>query len=72
MGWSSGSALGAAMVMTAKKVFKDKEARYQFYLIMINEFEDMDCDTMDECKGIDKMYDKAYDHLYPECEEDNE
>ena len=72
MGWSSGSALGASMVMTAKKVFKDKEARYQFYLIMINEFEEMDCDTMGECKGIDKMYDRAYNKLYPEYEEDDE
>ncbi len=72
MGWSSGSSLGAAMVMSAKKVFKDKEARYQFYLIMINEFEDMDCDTMDECKGIDKMYDRAYNELYPEDEEYDE
>ena len=70
MGWSSGSSLGAAMVMTAKKVFKDKEARYQFYLIMINEFEDMDCDTMDDCKGIDKMYDRAYNELYPEYDEE--
>ena len=60
MGWSSGSDLAASMVMTAKKIFKDNEARYQFYKIMINEFEARDCDTMDEATGIDKMYDKAY------------
>ena len=68
MGWASGSDLAASMVMTAKKVFKDKEARYQFYLIMIEEFENKDCDTMSEVLGIDKMYDKAFNELYPEEE----
>ena len=66
MGWASGSDLAASMVMTAKKVFKDQEARYQFYKIMIDEFENKDCDTMNEVLGIDKMYDKAYNELYPE------
>ena len=70
MGWASGSALAASMVATAKKVFKDNEARYQFYRIMIEEFEAFDCDTLDEAMGIDKMYDKAYNELYPE--EDDE
>ena len=68
MGWASGSDLAASMVMTAKKVFKDKEARYQFYQIMIDEFENKDCDTMNEVLGIDKMYDKAFKELYPEEE----
>ena len=68
MGWASGSDLAASMVMTAKKVFKDQEARYQFYLIMIEEFENKDCDTMNEVLGIDKMYDKAFKELYPEEE----
>ncbi|CAB5221975.1 hypothetical protein UFOVP242_189 [uncultured Caudovirales phage] len=65
MGWASGSILAASMVATTKKVFKDKEARYQFYRIMIEEFEALDCDTMDEALGIDIMYDKAYNELYP-------
>ena len=70
MGWASGSILAASMVATAKKVFKDKDERYQFYRIMIEEFEAFDCDTLDEAMGIDKMYDKAYNELYPE--EDDE
>ena len=46
------------MVATAKKVFKDNEARYQFYLIMIEEFESLGCSVLIHMHGllIDNKY----------------
>ena len=61
MGWSGGSSL---MGMIAEDIKKKKIAMNhlatleQIYLILIDRFEDYDCDTLDEVD--DKFFKKVY------------
>ncbi len=59
MGWASGSRMmsGIAAKLIAK--VPDEASRYEIYRILITEFEEMDCDTLDECRGDDPALDRA-------------
>lgn len=65
MGWASGSELASELIEVIKKVVKDKEARGVLYYHIIDKFEKHDCDVMDECLGIDKIYDNVYYDMHP-------
>jgi hypothetical protein len=66
MGWASGSGLLANVIMAVKVELdcggKDK---IRFYKRLIEAFEDHDCDTLDECRDIDPLFDNALDQLHP-------
>lgn len=66
MGWSSGSGLAHDLIVTIKKNVKDKDTRRKIYVVLIDSFENYDCDTLNECVGIDPVFDE----FFPE--EDNE
>lgn len=70
MGWSGGADLMGDVIMSAKKVITNKDQRCMFYKLIIPSFEGFDCDNLCECKGIDMMFDHAYNHLHPEHDED--
>ena len=70
MGWSGGADLMADIIMSAKKVITNKDERCTFYKLIIPSFEGFHCDILEECKGIDKMYDHAYNQLHPDDDED--
>lgn len=70
MGWSGGADLMADVIMSAKKVITNKDQRCSFYKLIIPSFEGFDCDNLCECKGIDMMFDHAYNQLHPEHDED--
>lgn len=38
----------------------------KFYEEIITAFEDEDCDTLEECLGEDKAFDKALENIEPE------
>lgn len=56
MGWSSGSPLMIDIIGIIKKKLKNEEIRERIYKDLIVCFEDMDCDTLDECVGTDKVF----------------
>ena len=69
MGWSGGADLMGDIIMSAKKVITDKDQRCTFYKLIIPSFEGFDCDNLEECKGIDKMFDHAYNQFFEDDEE---
>jgi len=71
MGWASGSGLLGDIILSTQKVVPKKH-RKELYKLFVNHFEQYDCDTIDECRGIDSEFDKALEELYPEWFEDYE
>lgn len=65
MGWSSGSDLMDSVIFALKPV-KDAAVRRGVYAVLIPAFEDMDCDTLYECRGEDKAFDAALDNANPD------
>ena len=70
MGWSSGSEIAETLVRNIKMDVVDSNIRKRLYRVIINEFSDHDCDTLDECKGVDPIYDDLYDEIFPADEWD--
>lgn len=58
MGWASGSRLASRLIGVALEHISNEEERDNFYDEMIDAFEDADCDTLDECMGIDPVFDQ--------------
>ena len=71
MGWASGSGLLGDIILSTQKVVP-KRHRKELYKLFVNHFEQYDCDTINECTGIDPEFDKALEELYPEWFEDDE
>ena len=69
MGWASGSELLGDIVLSTQKAVP-KKYRKELYKLFINHFEQHDCDTVCECKGLDPEFDKAIKELYPEYDEE--
>lgn len=65
MGWSSGSDVAYPIIKAAKKHIKDDKVREKIYVALIDAFEEADCDTLYELKGIDPLFDQ----FFPEDEE---
>ena len=64
MGWASGSRLLSDIVLSTKKAIP-KKYRKEYYKLVINHFKSYDCDTVNECVGLDSEFDEAYNELYP-------
>jgi hypothetical protein len=69
MGWSSGSRIMTEIIEAAKDTISDDAERLDLYKIMIDIFEDHDCDTLNECLEIDDVFDEAYEDMHPEEDE---
>ena len=54
------------IIEAAKDTISDDAERLDLYKIMIDIFEDHDCDTLDECLEIDDIFDEAYEEMHPE------
>lgn len=74
MGWASGSSLFSDIISSLLETDIDDDAREKVYMSLIPAFESFDCDTLMECMGVDKVFDKAYQQINPEYfdEEDEE
>lgn len=66
MGWARGSRIMTEIIEAAKDTISDDAERLDLYKIMIDIFEDHDCDTLDECLEIDDIFDEAYEEMHPE------
>lgn len=72
MGWASGSMLVAQMVSGIKDLVDDKDTRKDVYMVMIEAATDFDCDTLDECLGIDPAFDDALYEVFPDWKDVDE
>lgn len=68
MGWSSGSGLFADIAEVIADNVADEDDRRIIYEAMIEAFIDRDCDTLDECVGIDHVLDELLDETLSEEE----
>lgn len=64
MGWSNGSSLFERMIdsLVVCGLINDsvsKENLKTFFIDMIENFEDFDCDTLNECKGLHPVLDEC-------------
>lgn len=60
MGWNRGSQLMSDIIDVVYTNVRDNKARTKIYSSLIEAFEDMDCDTLMECMGVDDEYDRIY------------
>lgn len=65
MGWSGGSDLMDRVIAASKIAIGSDLKRKLFYVSVIGAFEDQDADTLDECRGLDPMFDEAMLTLHP-------
>ena len=72
MGWSSGSTLFNNIIVALIDADIDDDSRENVYRAIIPCFEDMDCDTLMECLGEDKIFDFVYKELNKEYFDDYE
>ncbi len=70
MGWGSGSRLMSDVISAMGEGEVAPTARVKVYGILIDAFENQDCDTLDECLGEDPAYDEAYFGLHPPEEDE--
>ena len=71
MGWSSGSELFARIAEIIESIdVLDDDDRREIYTEMIAAFEDFDCDTLDECTGIDMVLDELLEEIYQSDDEE--
>ncbi len=59
------------VIKATQRHLKGKK-RVAFYEDLITAFEDMDCDNLHECRGIDKDFDAALDSIYGNEDQENE
>lgn len=71
MGWGSGCGLFSNVITVIQSNIEDFDTRKSIYEGLMKAFEDFDCDTLDECYGVDPAFDKLWDELYQEEDEDN-
>ena len=70
MSWKSGSSLMSDIIDELKERVLDDAVREEVYSVLIEAFQDSDCDTLAECYGDDSAFDAAYDDIH--FEEDEE
>lgn len=65
MAWRNGSIIFSELIDVVQNVVKDDDARALIYNKMLEVFVDEDCDTLDECLGIDTIFDECYVEFFP-------
>lgn len=60
MGWGSGSRLLCEVINIVYNYVENEDIRSYIYEDLIPAFADMDCDTIQECIGIDAIFDFEY------------
>jgi hypothetical protein len=63
MSWSNGSTLFGNIAGIIRDVVTNESEKKILYHEMILEFGDYDCDTLDECLGIDPILDEILQEL---------
>ena len=69
MSWASGSGLFSEIIEVLMEKVDDDSQREELYTSLIELFENHDCDTLDECQGVDSVFDSVWKELYPTDED---
>jgi len=72
MSWKIGSSLMSDIIDELKDRIHDDLIREEVYSVLIEAFQDRDCDSLDECYGEDSAFDAALDDINFEVEEEEE
>jgi len=72
MGWSSGSSLFSRVSEIIGAVVHDTDDKREIYEELIAVFEDFDCDTLEECLGVDSVLDEVLKEIYDIEDEEDE
>ena len=59
MSWNSGNRVWNAIMASLVDRVPDYQTRVDIYCDLIPAFEEMDCDTLDECVGFDDAFDNT-------------
>ncbi len=70
MGWSSGSEIVERVARVVCGTIETPEARSEIFAELVQAVLDCDCDTLDECRGIDPELDNVIDEYWGTCEEE--
>lgn len=61
MGWSGGSSVMSGLIHSCTKAKLTDAQKEVVYADMKSYLEDEDCDTLDECRGEDEIFDRMLD-----------
>lgn len=70
MGWGSGSKLMSNVIDSVEETVLDTDQKIALFYKLIENFTDRDCDTLDECLGESKAFDRAYRMHWPDVDID--
>jgi hypothetical protein len=72
MGWSTGSSVLSEIAQTILNYVGNEDDRKMIYEDLVEIFQEYDCDTLDECAGIDFILDEVLvEQGFIEKEQDN-
>jgi hypothetical protein len=72
MSWARGSELFSRIAELIEAYVPNENSRIEIYSEMISAFEEFDCDTLDECVGIDSVLDELLKETYDSDLDDEE
>lgn len=64
MSWKRGSSIASDLIESIKENVALKDARTLVYFDLIEIFEAADCDTLEDCLGLDHAFDDAYNNYF--------
>lgn len=70
MGWSTGSSLMSDIISGIEETDLKHDVKVELYKILIEKFEDYDCDTLDECYDESEAFQEALFELHPDYAEE--
>jgi hypothetical protein len=68
MGWATGSRLFSEIIEVLMNNVSENDVRASIYDELIDLFEYHDCDTLNECTGVDNVFDNVWLERNPEEE----
>lgn len=73
MTWKAGYIIFDKVIEALNNADVDDSLRKSIYEELIPAFEEEDCDSLEECVGVDKVFDSVWkDHLEAQKEEEDE
>lgn len=66
MSWKGGYELLDSLIEVVEETVDNDDAKAKIYERMIDEFMNCDCNTIFECIGKSKVFDRVYKDFYPQ------
>lgn len=72
MGWSSGSRLMSEIIEAIEDNVSNYETKVEIFKVLIEKFEDYDCDNLNECLDESIAFEEAYKSIHEDYGWDDE